>query len=143
MKQTKEIITKNEMGTVVSKSALPCIPGDKVYLLWKNADIIPAIADEVRLCKGGQVRIVLSLMFSQLQNNSSATVYKSADDFGKSVFTNKSDAIQQVLLYVNSIPNLTNWKRTVFPIFSGAIVHINSLLEKGFVLSDVGVRLKP
>lgn len=93
MKQTKEIITKNEKGTVVSKSALPCIPGDKVYLLWKNADIIPAIADEVRLCKGGQVLIVLSLVFSQLQN-SSATVYKSADDFGKSVFTNKSDAIQ-------------------------------------------------
>ena len=89
MKQTKEIITKNEMGTVVSKSALPCIPGDKVYLLWKNADIIPAIADEVRLCKGGQVRIVLSLMFSQLQNNSSATVYKSADEFGKYVFTKK------------------------------------------------------
>lgn len=95
MKQTKEIITKNEMGTVVSVSALPCIPGNKVYLLWKDVDIIPAIVDEIRLCKNGQVRVVLSLIFHQLQN-SPATIYKSTDDFGKSVFTNKSDAIRAI-----------------------------------------------
>lgn len=93
MKQTKEIITKNEMGTVVSVSALPCIPGDEVYLLWGNMDIITATVDEVRLCKSGQVRVVLSSMLSQLQN-SFATIYKSADDFGRSVFTDKPEAMK-------------------------------------------------
>ena len=67
MKQTKEIITKNEMGTVVSKSALPCIPGDKVYLLGRTRILSLQSRTKFCLCKGGQVRIVLSLMFSQLQ----------------------------------------------------------------------------
>lgn len=91
MKQMKEIITKNEMGTVVARSALPCLPGDEVYLLYNDKNIVTATVEEVRLCKDGQVRFLLSSILPQFQN-SSVTIYKNIDDFGKSVFTNKSGA---------------------------------------------------
>ncbi len=94
MKQMKEIITKNEMGTVVARSALPCLPGDEVYLLYNGKNIVTATVEEIRLCKDGQVRFLLSSILPQFQN-SSVIIYKNIDDFGKSVFTNKSDAIQQ------------------------------------------------